>query len=124
MKSRDLVWAALAGAAVACTTYDHQSVLDPVGPQATSTRQLFYFMMAVAVIVYVIVVGALLVIIRNRRTAVDDPQSPAREARAERTIKIAIAIVVPVMYAEVARNAMRSPTSSGRPRRPSGTSRL
>jgi cytochrome c oxidase subunit 2 len=92
------VWVALASVAVACTGYDHQSVLDPAGPQATSTRQLFYFMMGVAVIVYVIVVGALILVIRNRRTAVDDPQSPAREAKAEWTIKIAVAIVVPVLF--------------------------
>ena len=103
---------------MACTGYDRQSVLDPAGPQATSTHQLFYFMMAVSVVVYVIVIGALLLIIRNRRYAVDDTESPPREERAGRAVKLAVAVVIPILFLfllydfAVARGIGRMPESS------------
>ena len=98
MRSRGPISGALICVAVACTGYDRQSVLDPAGPQAASTRQLFYFMMAVSVVVYIIVVGALLVVIRNRRYARDDPDSPARGDRANRVIKLAVLVVIPILF--------------------------
>src|SRR5947207_11095911 len=85
-------------AAVACTGYDRQSVLDPASPQATSIHQLFYFMLAVAVVTYMLVVGALFAVIRNRRYATDDPVSPGRHERAERSVKLAVLVVVPVLF--------------------------
>jgi cytochrome c oxidase subunit 2 len=93
-------------------------VLDPASPEAASTRQLFYFMMAVSVLVYVIVVGALLLVIRDRRLAADDPESPAREDKAGSAIKLALIVVVPVLFVfllydfAVARGIGRMPNTS------------
>ncbi len=98
MRLRSPIFGALVCGAMACTGYDRQSVLDPAGPQAASTRQLFYFMIVVSVVVYVIVVGALLLVIRNRRVAADDLESPAREERASYVVKFAVAVVVPVLF--------------------------
>ncbi|HEV7388206.1 MAG TPA: cytochrome c oxidase subunit II [Gemmatimonadaceae bacterium] len=118
MKLRGPVSSALICAAVACTGYDRQSVLDPASPHAASTRQLFYFMIAVSVVVYVVVVGMLLLVIRNRRVAVDDLQSPAREEKAGRIIRLALAVVVPVLFVfllydfAVARGVGEMPDSS------------
>ena len=71
MRSRGQISIALICAAVACTGYDRQSVLDPASPQATSIHQLFYFMLAVAVVTYMLVVGALFAVIRNREASLN-----------------------------------------------------
>lgn len=75
-----------------------QSALSPAGPEAGSISHLFYFMLVVAAIVYILVIGALLLIIRRRRESADDPRSPEREAIAERRIKLAVAVTVPIMF--------------------------
>jgi len=72
-------------------------------------------MLAVAVVTYILVVGALFAVIRNRRYAADDPVSPGRHERAERSVKLAVLVVVPVLFLfllynfAVARNVNRMP---------------
>jgi len=82
----------------ACSGFDRQSAVDPAGPQAESIEHLFVFMVVIAVVVYIAVIGATIAIIRRRKATDEDPRSPSREASAARAIKLAIGVVVPVLF--------------------------
>jgi cytochrome c oxidase subunit II len=96
--SRRLLFGALASGVTGCTEYNQQSVLNPAGPQSTSTHQLFIFMLVVAALVYVVVVGGFLLVVRSRRLPDAPPDSPRREADATRAVKIAVGVVVPILF--------------------------
>ena len=75
-------------------------------------------MLVVALVVYVVVVGALLLAIRSRRPDADDAQSRAREDKAGNVIKLALIVVVPILFVfllydfGVARGIGRMPDTS------------
>lgn len=102
---------------LACTSYDRQSVLDPAAPEAASIHTLFLVMLVISIVVYVIVVGVMLGIM-GRRHAVTDAElrSPKREESATRWIKLAVAVIVPILFAflvydlSIGRNLNKMPT--------------
>ncbi|MFL5620775.1 MAG: cytochrome c oxidase subunit II [Gemmatimonadaceae bacterium] len=94
---RVLLTQALCLGASACVAFDRQSALDPAGPQSASIYRLGVGMVVVAALVYVVVVAVLLAIVR-RRTPPEDVRSPAREARARRTIVISVGATVAILF--------------------------
>ena len=101
MRLRHHATIALLLCASSCVGYDHQSALDPAGPQAGSVHGLWYLMLGISAVVYVVVVAALLLVIRRRQAnplEPDETRSPDREARAKRVVVIAGAVTVGVLF--------------------------
>jgi cytochrome c oxidase subunit 2 len=80
-----------------CVRYDRQSALDPAGPQAGAIHGEFQLMLVVAAVVYLVVITVFLLVARHR-TPPDEVRSPEREARARRTIQVAVGVTVVILF--------------------------